>query len=122
MPQERHKYYCSPCKEILFGTNPAALAANVNEHNYERHPLSSCMWNEHSITLSAYYINPGDDAGDSTPQLTDAYIREQTPYLEGPRPEYIVPYVNKELWGDAKKAPDITSEDIRLLARNKIKW
>jgi hypothetical protein len=110
MSQERHKYYCSPCKEILFGTNPAALAANVNEHNFERHPMSSCMWNEHSITLSAYYITPEDDG--ALPQLTDG----------GPRPEYTVPYINKEVWGDAKKAPDITSEDIRLLAMNKIKW
>jgi len=118
--------------------DPGDLAANLNQHNEDKHPFQLRLWTASSIIHASYYISPeGDMPSDSEycsmydyaeqtgfvpSELTNGEPRQPGGYGGCPLPEYTKPYVNKELWGDAKHAPVITSEDLALLAINKIKW
>lgn len=80
------------------------LTKNVNDHMLKNHPLLFAGYTEGSLVRSARYKPPEDRS----------HIR----------PEYTQPRALSAMseWGDAKKAPDITEEDRKMLRENKIAW
>jgi hypothetical protein len=101
--QTDHKFHCDWCRIFIFGYNADRLAANLNIHNELNHRNEAAAnWNAASIVCSSHYIGPASK----------------------PRVEYTVPHGTSKMfgWGDAKKAPDITQDDLDMLASEGIKW
>lgn len=101
-----HKFFCLDCKIFLFGVTVQRLATNVNDHMLSTHPTRFAGYTEGSIVRSACYTTP------------------DTVLPSGPRPEYTKPWAltTRAEWGDAKKPPDITEDDIQMLKEHYIAW
>jgi hypothetical protein len=102
MADSVHKYYCSYCERFTFGETLADLVRGVNFHNTTMHPADFDQWTPETITHSHNYTG---SAGKALPQ-------------------YLRPYgtTSKNEWGDAQNPPNITPQDIALLAEARIKW
>jgi hypothetical protein len=106
-----HKYYCHFCRIHIYGVTPERLAFCVNEHNDNHHPDECLIWTGLSIKLSLHYSAP-------------------TPTLDSPiAPSRILPQyttshgtTSKNEWGNAISPPDITKDDIEMLAKGRVKW
>src|SRR5271156_5472509 len=53
-----HKYLCVFCKCFIFGATPVRLAANLNDHNNDKHPMESHDWTGSGIMYSTHYSGP----------------------------------------------------------------
>ena len=110
--QDVHRYYCGYCKHYLFGTTAEILARVLNRHNQDRHPADCVSWDAGGIIFSSHYEGP-NQAG--------FFPSEE----KSPRPTYTESHAlttKRGDWGDARRPPEITPDDIALLARNGVKW
>jgi hypothetical protein len=102
MAEVTHKYYCSHCRQYVFGSTPALLAREVNTHNTAIHPADYADWSAEGIMRSSWYSGPP----------------------VGPLVQYTNPFgtTSRREWGDAKSAPNITDQDRAMLAQGLVKW
>ena len=93
MAEAAHKYFCGYCNIFIFGETAARLAGNLKSHN------TTHYWPPMSEQESQKEVK-------ALPQYTTSY---GTTSKSGD-------------WGDAENPPDITLDDIRMLAMNGVKW
>ena len=100
MLEPGHSYYCYYCRRFLEGDAPKSLAARVNAHNKQRHPMDYDGWTADNVVHSALYSGPNKAA--EKPQLSMQPVRAD--------------------WGNAKEEPKITDADRAFLKRWNVRW
>ena len=111
MAEAAHKYFCGYCNIFIFGETAARLAGNLNSHNTYKHPADCDNWTGDRIVQSTHYWPP----------MSEQESQKEVKAL----PQYTTSYGTTSKsgdWGDAENPPDITLDDIRMLAMNGVKW
>ena len=110
MFEQLHKYYCVHCQIYIVGETIERLCYGLNDHNYEKHSATeSAQWSTLGLVCSSQYEPPDETT-------TALAIR--------PRSEYTTPRGTKwnSEWGTAATPPNITPDDIAMLAEGRVKW
>jgi hypothetical protein len=120
MNENIHKYLCVFCKNFIFGANVIRLAANLNNHNLENHPMESANWTGSGIIFSSHYVGPASPNVNWEPNKVfdrgDVIVdTRQSEPLRAPRREYTEPHGTSE-------NRFMTEEGRRVLADLKVKW